>query len=206
VSISAIDPIFISFTSGTTGMPKNLSANFGTLASLHSIMKYSIDFQKGDKMLGMADIGWIGGHILSLYGPLLRGGHSFLYGGKWGVSDEVTEIYNYAEKFRPKLLFTAPTFIRFVRKADPDSSFAKSKDLSSIKAVGTGGEKCDIDTFHYLNNIFPFVLDAYGQTEGGGILSINYLDQVSNFSGRPGTAGKPFFGHNIVILDENGVE
>ncbi|MFW5960334.1 MAG: acetate--CoA ligase [Chitinivibrionales bacterium] len=203
--MDAEDPLFILYTSGSTGKPKGvLHTTGGYMVYTATTFKYVFDYQEGDVWWCTADIGWITGHSYIVYGPLLNGATSIMFEGVPTYPDE-GRLWDVVDKYKVTQFYTAPTAIRALMRYGEEP--IKKRDLSSLKVLGTVGEPINPDVWlWYRDNVghgkTPIV-DTWWQTETGGIL-ITPLPGAHSL--KPGSASRPFFGVDPVILDDNGKE
>jgi acetyl-CoA synthetase len=203
--LDAEDPLFILYTSGSTGKPKGvLHTTAGYLVYAATTFKYIFDYHDGDIWWCTADIGWITGHSYIVYGPLANGAISTMFEGVPNYPD-AGRFWDVCQKYKVTQFYTAPTAIRALMRFGEDP--IKTRDLSSIKLLGTVGEPINPEVWlWYRNNIGGAtapVVDTWWQTETGGIM-ITPLAGATTL--KPGSASRPFFGVEPVILDDKGQE
>ncbi|MGQ9663519.1 MAG: acetate--CoA ligase [Kiritimatiellia bacterium] len=203
--MDAEDPLFILYTSGSTGKPKGvLHTTGGYMVYAASSFKYIFDYHDGDIWWCTADIGWITGHTYIVYGPLACGAISIMFEGV-PVYPDPGRFWDVCDKYKVTQFYTAPTAIRALMREG--ESWIKKHDLSSLKLLGTVGEPINPEVWlwyreHVGHNRTP-VVDTWWQTETGGIL-ITPLPGAHTL--KPGSASRPFFGVEPVVLDDNGNE
>ncbi len=203
--MDAEDPLFILYTSGSTGKPKGvLHTTGGYMVYAATTFKYIFDYHDGDVWWCTADIGWVTGHTYIVYGPLANGAISIMFEGIPTYPDS-GRFWDVVDKYRVTQFYTAPTAIRALMR-DGEAPIQK-RDLSSLKLLGSVGEPINPEVWlWYRNHIgkgrVP-VVDTWWQTETGGIL-ITPLPGAHTL--KPGSASRPFFGVEPVILDDNGKE
>ncbi|KGI55534.1 propionyl-CoA synthetase [Campylobacter sp. MIT 97-5078] len=207
VPVDATDPLYILYTSGTTGSPKGVIRSNGG----HSVaMKWSMDniynIKSGDVMLTASDVGWVVGHSYIVYGPLMNGATTVLYEGKPVRTPNPGAFWRMIEEHKVNVLFSAPTAFRAIRKEDPKAEWIKKFNLESLRAVFVAGERCDSDTLKWIQKITKkSVIDNWWQTETGWAIAANPMG-LEPQPIKPGSPTKPMPGFNLKVLDENGKE
>jgi propionyl-CoA synthetase len=205
--VAATDPLYILYTSGTTGQPKGVVRPAGGHAvALKWSMENIYDVQPGEVYWAASDIGWVVGHSYIVYAPLLHGCTTVLYEGKPVGTPDAGAFWRVIEKHRVKCLFTAPTAFRAIRREDPDGALLKNHDISSLESLFLAGERCDPDTLRWAENKLEVpVIDHWWQTESGWAMAAN----PTGIEALPVKAGSPTVavpGYDIRVLDDEGRE
>jgi len=207
VPVAATDPLYILYTSGTTGQPKGVvRPNGGHAVALQWSMKNIYNVNPGDVYWAASDIGWVVGHSYIVYAPLLHGCTTILYEGKPVGTPDAGAFWRVIEQHGVNCLFTAPTAFRAIRREDSDGEMLRRYDISSLKTLFLAGERCDPDTLHWAENQLQIpVIDHWWQTESGWAMAANPM----GIEPLPVKAGSPTVavpGYDIRVLDDEGQE
>ena len=202
----ATDPLYILYTSGTTGVPKGVVRDHGGYAvALHWSMPNIFGVGPGEVMFTASDVGWVVGHSYIVYAPLLIGATSILYEGKPVGTPDAGAFWRIVRKYGVKALFTAPTAFRAIRRDDPDGAFIKSAPLDGFEALYLAGERCDPATLDWARTHLDQrpVIDHWWQTETGWPIAANCRG-LELLPIKPGSPTKPVPGWDVRVLDAEG--
>ena len=205
VSVAATDPLYILYTSGTTGEPKGvIRDNGGHMVALKWSMKNIYDVDPGDAYWSASDVGWVVGHSYIVYAPLLHGCSTILYEGKPVGTPDAGAFWRVISEHKVKAMFTAPTAFRAIKREDPNGELLKQYDLSAFKTLFLAGERTDPDTLHWAEEKLGVpVIDHWWQTETGWAIAANCMG-LHRFEVKAGSPTKAVPGWDVQVLDETG--
>jgi propionyl-CoA synthetase len=207
VAVEATDPLYILYTSGTTGLPKGIVRdNGGHAVALAWSMTNVYDVEPGDVYWAASDVGWVVGHSYIVYAPLLHGCTTVLYEGKPVGTPDAGAFWRVIEQHAVGTLFTAPTAFRAIRQQDPEGRLIGDYDLSRFRSLFLAGERCDPETLRWAEEKLGVpVIDHWWQTETGWAIVANCLG-IERLPVKAGSPTRPVPGWNLRVLDRDGNE
>jgi propionyl-CoA synthetase len=207
VPVGANDPLYILYTSGTTGIPKGVVRdNGGHAVALAWSMQSLYGISPGDVYWAASDVGWVVGHSYIVYGPLLHGCTTILYEGKPVGTPDPGAFWRVISEHKVNVLFTAPTAFRAIKRDDPDAEYMPPYDLTSLRALFLAGERCDPDTLRWAEEKLGVpVIDHWWQTESGWPMVTNPIG-IETLEIKPGSPTVPVPGYDVRVLDDDDRE
>jgi len=203
--VNANDPLYILYTSGTTGEPKGVVRDTGgSIVVLKWSMANIYNVKPGDVYWAASDVGWVVGHSYIVYGPLFNGNTTVLYEGKPVGTPDPGAFWRVISEYQVKVMFTAPTAFRAIKKEDPGAEYMHHYDLSCLQSLFLAGERCDPATLEWAEQQLGVpVIDHWWQTESGWPICSNCLG-IEQLPVVPGSSARPVPGYDVQVLDREG--
>lgn len=205
VPVEATDPLYILYTSGTTGQPKGVVRdNGGHAVALAWSMRHIYDVEPGEVFWAASDVGWVVGHSYIVYAPLLAGCTTIVYEGKPVGTPDAGAFWRVIQEHQVSVLFTAPTAFRAIKREDPRAEHLKRYDLGRFRSLFLAGERCDPDTLEWAQRTLGVpVIDHWWQTETGWAIAANCLG-IEPLPVKPGSPTRAVPGYDVRVLDDEG--
>ncbi|XP_028307022.1 acyl-CoA synthetase short-chain family member 3, mitochondrial isoform X1 [Gouania willdenowi] len=205
VPLPSNHPLYVLYTSGTTGTPKGVERDTaGYAVVLNWSMSNVYGLRPGDVWWAASDLGWVVGHSYICYGPLLHGNSTILYEGKPVGTPDPGAFFRVLSEHGASSMFTAPTAIRAIRQQDPHAAVGKKYSLSNLRTLFVAGERCDVETLDWAKKHFGVpVLDHWWQTETGSAITSTCVGLGNSLSPPAGQAGRAVPGYNVTVIDDD---
>jgi acyl-coenzyme A synthetase/AMP-(fatty) acid ligase len=206
VPVEATDPLYILYTSGTTGKPKGIVRdNGGHAVALRYSMEHIYHAKPGEVYWAASDVGWVVGHSYIVYAPLITGCTTVLYEGKPVRTPDAGAFWRVVSDYGVNVMFTAPTSFRAIKKEDPTGALKNEYNLSTLKYLFLAGERCDVATLNWANELLKIpIIDHWWQTESGWPMLATPRESEGFHPIKPGSAGRSVPGYRVHILDQDG--